>query len=82
MAKGLRWEAKKTQLKFDPRCSRWDAILFIVLIISEYIVRGRHGVPRRRIREIYTIEPTATPAAPGAPASSPSSVLSAALSVC
>lgn len=69
--RGLRWEVEKTWLEFDPRCSPWDAILFIVLIISEYIVRGRHGVPRRRIREIYTIESTATPVIPCAPASSP-----------
>lgn len=35
-----------TELEFDPWCSRWDAILFIVLIISEYIVRTRHAVRR------------------------------------
>lgn len=50
-----------TELEFDPWCSRWDAILFIVLIISEYIVRTRHAAPRSRIREIYAIETTPSP---------------------
>lgn len=50
-----------TELEIDPWCSRWDAILFIVLIISEYIVRSRHAAPRSRIREIYAIETTPSP---------------------
>lgn len=54
-------EAEVTELEFDPWCSRWDAILFIVLIISEYIVRTRHAAPRSRIREIYAIETTPSP---------------------
>lgn len=52
-------EVGGTELEIDPWCSRWDAILFIVLIISEYIVRTRHDAPRSRIREIYAIETTA-----------------------
>lgn len=57
-------EVGGTELEIDPWCSRWDAILFIVLIISEYIVRTRHDAPRSRIREIYAIETTAFPLAP------------------
>lgn len=53
-------EEKDTRTKrvqeFDPRRSRWDAILFIVLIISEYIVRTRQDAPRHQIREIYASE--------------------------
>jgi len=55
-----------TELEFDPWCSRWDAILFIVLIISEYIVRTRHAAPRSRMREIYAIETTPSPPPPPA----------------
>lgn len=54
-------KAGGTELEIDPWCSRWDAILFIVLIISEYIVRTRHDAPRSRIREIYAIETTPSP---------------------
>lgn len=53
-----------TELEIDPWCSRWDAILFIVLIISEYIVRSRHAAPRSRIREIYAIGTTPSPPPP------------------
>lgn len=47
-------------VSFDPWRSRWDAILFIVLIISEYIVR-KPVMPLlcalcRQIREIYESE--------------------------
>lgn len=54
-------KAGGTELEIDPWCSRWDAILFIVLIISEYIVRTRHDAPRSRTREIYAIETTPSP---------------------
>lgn len=56
-----RGKAGGTELEIDPWCSRWDAILFIVLIISEYIVRTRHDAPRSRTREIYAIETTPSP---------------------